>query len=511
MAKLWLLQLALLFVAALFGATASKATGWSPSEVANPRLEPARCGRPTVDRSSLCDPDDILTLESKDIVEGYINVHTAGRGAEVAVLILERMSQSWLEANANDIDVSAERFARAVHDDWGVGDRVKHDGIVVFLSIVDRVAYISRGDSLTLKLNKANIDGMISHMRPHLRSRDYEKALSTAVVEIGMIVQGKALPGVTDESETSAVFWGLLAVILGWLAWSSYAEHRRVGQLNRGRAALNSLMTEVNLAHAENAEDPAGAPRLRSVSGRNSAAGAGAGAGAGADAATVAGERIFASKSCPICLEDYVTNDEQHAQRPNKLGCGHCFCHGCLSEFLKTPEGTKCPICRAPVDGKRPPQRPAQHPTPQAPPPPPSPQDHQPSENQRPRPFWSWGAGAGAGAGGCSVDPGVSVPPPAMGMRWSRSTPELLFRIRRMHYLYPEVMDAHTMGALSSGVSAGDVQQVRVAVEARSAAVQSIVTSIQSRAAAKSAGSGGSKMRGSFGGGRSGGGGGGRW
>ena len=54
-------------------------------------------------------------------------------------------------------------------------------------------------------------------------------------------------------------------------------------------------------------------------------AGAGAGAGAGADAATVAGERIFASKSCPICLEDYIINDEQHAQRPNKLGCGTAF------------------------------------------------------------------------------------------------------------------------------------------------------------------------------------------
>ena len=499
-----------LFVAALLQlgvAAASKTTGWSPSEVANPRTEPARCGRPTVERSSLCDPDDILTLESKDIVEGYINVHTAGRGAEVAILVIERMSQNWLEANGNDIDVSAERFARAVHDGWGVGDRVKHDGIVVFLSIVDRVAYISRGDGLTRQLSKASIDGMILHMRPHLRSRDYEKALSTGVVEIGMIVQGKALPP-AHEFENSGVFWGLLAVILGWLAWTTYSEHRRVSNLNRGREALNSLMTEVNLAHAETPEDAgdAGVPRQR-VSGRNSAAGA----GAGADAATGAGERVFASKSCPICLEDYITNDEQHAQRPAKLVfCGHCFCHGCLGEFLKTPEGTKCPICRAPVDGKRPAQRPTQHPSP---PPPPPLQDHQPSEDQRPRRFWSWGAdaGAGAGSGGCSVDTGVFVPPPAMGAHWSRSTPELLFRIRRMHYLYPEVMDVHTMGALSSGVSAGDVQQVRVAVENRAAAVQSIVTSIQSRAAARSAGSGGSKMRGSFGGGRSGGGGGGRW
>ena len=37
-----------------------------------------------------------------------------------------------------------------------------------------------------------------------------------------------------------------------------------------------------------------------------------------------------------------------------KLQCGHLFCFGCLSEYLKTNDGKKCPVCRAPVTGERP-------------------------------------------------------------------------------------------------------------------------------------------------------------
>jgi hypothetical protein len=80
-----------------------------------------------------------------------------------------------------------------------------------------------------------------------------------------------------------------------------------------------------------------------------------------------------------------------------------------------------------------------------------------------------------------------------------------------MHALYPETMTADTAAALREGVSTGDVRAVQRAVDNRAAAVQEIVTSIQTRAAARTSGSGGATRYRSFGGGRSGGGGGGRW
>ena len=48
------------------------------------------------------------------------------------------------------------------------------------------------------------------------------------------------------------------------------------------------------------------------------------------------------------------TGGNKSSLRAMKLQCGHLFCHGCLSEFLKTNEGKKCPVCRAPVTGERP-------------------------------------------------------------------------------------------------------------------------------------------------------------
>jgi uncharacterized membrane protein YgcG len=49
-----------------------------------------------------------------------------------------------------------------------------------------------------------------------------------------------------------------------------------------------------------------------------------------------------AAESCPVCLEAFTTT-------PKALGCGHVFCAPCLSQW--TRENSTCPICRAPVSG----------------------------------------------------------------------------------------------------------------------------------------------------------------
>ena len=59
--------------------------GLSPRELPNPMKNPAACGRPNIPRSQICDPDEMLSKESKDVVEGYINAITK---AEVAVAIV---------------------------------------------------------------------------------------------------------------------------------------------------------------------------------------------------------------------------------------------------------------------------------------------------------------------------------------------------------------------------------------------------------------------------------------
>lgn len=201
-----------------------------------------------------------------------------------------------------------------------------------------------------------------------------------------------------------------------------------------------------------------------------------------------------------------------HPKRPNSLCCGHVFCFECLDQFLRTPEGTKCPICRAPVDGSRPAQAPPgdRHDRPY-----PNPNPNPPPGDRHDRPL-TRGAGAGGGRG-CSADfaSSASASSSYQGIRhnlmWSRSA-ELHYRLARMRLLYPDTMTAETLGAISAGVDSGSVQQIQAAVDTRSAAVLHTVSQIQSRRQAQSSGSKGTRWSGGgFGGGRSSGGGGGRW
>lgn len=51
------------------------AVRWSPASLPNPMLSPAACGRPGVARSSVCDPDSLLSKTEKDEIEGGTRAH----------------------------------------------------------------------------------------------------------------------------------------------------------------------------------------------------------------------------------------------------------------------------------------------------------------------------------------------------------------------------------------------------------------------------------------------------
>ena len=129
---------------------------------------PAACGRPNIPRSQICDPDEMLSKESKDVVEGYINAITK---AEVAVAIVNSMAPAFI--GVDDVDTATRRFSMQLHNTWGVGDASIQNGILVFLSIGDRSIFISRGDGVAKALNMDAIESIINHMKTPLRSRKY--------------------------------------------------------------------------------------------------------------------------------------------------------------------------------------------------------------------------------------------------------------------------------------------------------------------------------------------------
>lgn len=152
----------------------------------------------------------------------------------------------------------------------------------------------------------------------------------------------------------------------------------------------------------------------------------------------------------------------------------------CLSEFLKSAEGTKCPICRAPVSGEAPR------------PPPPRP----PSGRDGPGGGPSGGMG---GYGGQSCSDSFYQQSDYSTRSYDYQQAEYRYRLNRMHNLYPGVMTGDTLMALNAALSTGSSMEFRRAAMVRSAEVTRTITAIETRNAAASSGSGGSSS--SFGGG----------
>jgi len=460
-----------------------------PEDVVSPMIYPQNCNRPRVAHSAVCDVDDVMSDASRDIIEGMLNEIVEYGAGKAAVCLVYQMSPVYIKEQGS-IELAGEKFARTLHDTWGVGDAQKQDGVLLFMSIHDRIVYISTGSGVGEQFPSQVTDGIIAHMRPSLKNRDYSRALQTAVTEIDLVLKGQAVPHSSSRRressgspENSAEAFGIIVfvfvVITSVILCVAHWDKNSTTHLRNGQRALDSLMREVEGGDSER----------------------------------------FHSASCPICLEDFaphpadgdatsgnaastgavpqaatdrVERESKSTLRPMMLPCDHQFCFGCLSEYLRTPEGTKCPICRAPLEPTAPiprPEMPASYP-----------------EN---------GAGAGAGGNGGAGGEGsggfrrgYGLPGSGPGI-WLRRSPEISYRINRMRHLYPDALDADAASRLQSAASTGPAELV-AAIQSRSTQVTSLIDNATRRAAMKSSGSRGSSSR-SFGGGRSSGGGGGRW
>mmetsp|Transcript_23024 Transcript_23024/g.20914 ORF Transcript_23024/g.20914 Transcript_23024/m.20914 type:complete len:475 (-) Transcript_23024:64-1488(-) len=463
-----LMFILLIIITGCLTVISSNSEGFLPIEIPNPMIDPKGCNR-DVTKSNICDPNNLLSKDDKDIIEGYINsipVETA----QLAVLVIEKMNP--LHIGYSSIDKSTELFARKVHDTWGVGDKVTNNGILIFVSKLDRSIYISIGKGVSHKLNDFDIDGAIENMKPYLKSSAYGQAFQHAVLEIRSILLSSNKTRYHRRSSSSELddyalpLFGLFAIFLfGY----GYLERRKLSNLKKGEEAINKFMRELS----DSTEQPS-----------------------------------YASKSCPICLEDFPsstnTDTNSHSldvesnltnrkptednnsnksslpNRPMALKCGHTFCFTCLEKHLKSAGGNKCPICRKSVktgqdDVVPPPTR-------------------------------------GSRSNNAPDDTSCSSTSQSSGSYTNTNTfrtDEFHYRANRLHYLYPDVVTTSLLRSMTSSINTGSVSTLRSTLDQRRVEVQRMITDIAKRNEARSSGAGGSSY--SFGGGRSFGGRGGRF
>lgn len=291
---------------------------WAKEEFPNPTINLEACGR-RGKVSWICDPESILSYETANNIEELLysvrkNTNSGcsegeNPGFQIGVAVLNRMRSHSDESVAE----TAEKFAKHLHDSWGVGNAGCDDGAVLLLSTDDRQVYMSTGRGATKVLTDNQIDLIIEEMKPHLKDKNYDKSVEVAVTKMGEVFSGKVLESSLD--------YGLILFILFIVATvclAIYCAHRQDQDLERCTLKLERIRDERDRAKHS--------------------------------------QKSYESKSCPICLEEF------RPETPTKLlACGHKYCEPCLTKWLQ--DHSTCPICRRSSDRHSDDGTSCQHPT----------------------------------------------------------------------------------------------------------------------------------------------------
>ena len=286
------------------------------------------------------------------------------------------------------VNDAAQIFARTLHDTWWKNpDECRNlgspnstinpadchqgeNGILIFLSIQDRVCFISTGSEVSSILPWWRLDHIVASMKPDLRRRAYGNAILQAIADLSRMLEAGP-PTISDRLHDFVARFGVVIAFafftFAFGAWGEYRDRRKRWQYAEQRSRLSSLDREkASLLQQE-----------------------------------------YRSRCCPICLENFDYGDDKRdsfdentsyasastrtefemekessidkesalestrsvdqfgipvkgadGKRIKMLRCGHIFCETCFKQWVHSGCGNpcNCPVCRQDV-GKCPSKR----------------------------------------------------------------------------------------------------------------------------------------------------------
>ena len=279
---------------------------------------------------------------------------------DAAQIFARALHRQWWENRSNYIssDNSLEGAHRRIEatEAFRTGGWLSHTvnknnrkdfGVLIFLSIQDRVCFISTGNAISTVLPWWRLEHIVSSMKPDLRHRDYGQAILTAIDDLSEMLEAGP-PTAQDRMHDFLARFGVVIAfaIFTFLfgAWGECRDRRRRWLYAEERSKLNSVEREK--------------ARLR--------------------------QKKFESKSCPICLEPFDGTEDDNTKiaasdscctnatskqgmaridsygiplygADNKkikfLRCGHIFCESCWRAWVNSGHGNPCfcPVCRQDV------------------------------------------------------------------------------------------------------------------------------------------------------------------
>eukprot|EP00668_Euglena_longa_P015984 GGOE01020180.1.p1 GENE.GGOE01020180.1~~GGOE01020180.1.p1 ORF type:complete len:484 (-),score=147.55 GGOE01020180.1:329-1666(-) len=310
-----------------------------------------KCGRQQV--GWICDPDGMMTPDGRDRAEAVLQTieaechHTClGEqvGYQVAVAVVRRFEQKdWSENRL----ISAKAFATAVGNRWGVGHARCSDGILLFISLDDRVAYLRTAAGVRDVVSDDTAEIIISNMGPYFKEGKVDEGTVGGLLLLKDVLSGK---DIRSWWERFGVFL-FLAVVASIFLWPWF-WCLSIGLFNCVALpiALGADCVVAGWRRLRGSPDPSDAVRdtlrriQREVEGMEKG-------------------QQYDQLMCPICLEDVPGSasdtskgDVGSATAPlletvaQHLPCGHRFHTLCLQQWVDASAAPTCPLCREVID-----------------------------------------------------------------------------------------------------------------------------------------------------------------
>eukprot|EP00934_Nitzschia_sp_Nitz4_P003566 Nitzschia sp. Nitz4//scaffold63_size106090//90208//91593//NITZ4_004411-RA/size106090-processed-gene-0.134-mRNA-1//1//CDS//3329556038//3556//frame0 len=241
--------------------------------------------------------------------------------------VLRQGSYYTYEDQDDMVNDAAQIFARTLLNHWWNPDDPSHDySILIFLSVQDRVCFISTGAAVSTILPWWRLEHVVSAMKPELRRQSYGPAIMTALQQIHVMLMAGP-PTLTDRLHDFLARFGVVIAFAVFTfvfgAWGEYRDRRKRWQYAENKSKLN----EVDFEKA----------RLL--------------------------QKDFGTQACPICLENFSKETDSmglplhggDGKKVKMLRCGHIFCEACWKGWVHSGQGNPCicPVCRQDIGKSR--------------------------------------------------------------------------------------------------------------------------------------------------------------
>jgi hypothetical protein len=130
------------------------------------------------------------------------------RKMNLASVLRQASYYSYEQDEQDMVNDAAQIFARSLHETWFTNPDI---GILIFLSVADRVCFISTGSSIANILPWWRLDHIVSAMKPDLRHRDYGNALLRAITDLEILISAGP-PTLSDRLHDFIARFGVVII-----------------------------------------------------------------------------------------------------------------------------------------------------------------------------------------------------------------------------------------------------------------------------------------------------------